>query len=90
MMSLAVKSVTDSLNVMVTGIGEVFVGFEAVVESVTVGAVVSTTKAFPPPSDEGLPRLGSVSAALTPLPFVMVPPFETRAVVDRYCKSDDV
>jgi hypothetical protein len=35
------KPVTVSLKVTVTGIGEVLVGFEAVVLIVTVGAVLS-------------------------------------------------
>jgi hypothetical protein len=84
MMSLAVKSVTDSLNVMVTGIGEVFVGLPAGEESVTVGAVVSITKAFPPANDDALPRLGSVNTALALPPSVMVAPFITSALVERY------
>jgi hypothetical protein len=89
-MSPWVKPVTDSLNVMVTGIGEVLVGLEAVVESVADGAVVSITRLFPPPNDEALTRLGKVSVALALLPSVTVPPLRARAAVDRYCKSDEV
>jgi hypothetical protein len=89
-MSPWVKPVTDSLNVMVNGIGDVLVGLEAVVESVADGAVVSITRLFPPPNDEALTRLGKVSVAFALLPSVTVPPLRTRAAVDRYCKSDEV
>jgi hypothetical protein len=84
------KSVTDSLNVILTGIGDVFVGLETVVESVTVGAVVSITILLPPPKDEAFARAGNVNVALAPPPLVIVPPFTTRAVVERYCRSDEV
>jgi hypothetical protein len=89
-MSPWIKSVTDSLKVIVTGIGDVFVGLEAVVESVTVGAVVSITMLFPPPKDDALARLGNVNVALTLPPSMMLPPLRARAAVERYCKSDEV
>ena len=89
-MSLWIKSFTDSLNVMVTEIGDVRVGFEATDESATVGAVVSMTRLFPPPKEDALARAGNVKVALTLLALVMVAPLRVKAVVERYCRSEEV
>jgi hypothetical protein len=78
-----VNPVTDSLNVIVTAIGDVFVGFVADELTVTVGAVVSTTSALPPAKDEALAKLGRVSVASAFDAFLMVPPLRVKAAVER-------
>lgn len=50
---------------------------------VTVAGVVSITSALFAPRELVAPGVGSVSIAAFPAVSLMVPPFSTRAVVDR-------
>jgi hypothetical protein len=77
-----VNPVTDSLNVIVIGIGDVFVGLLAELETVTVGAVVSMTMFLFAPSDPAAPGATSVKVALLPATSRIVPPFVDNDVVD--------
>lgn len=60
--SVASKFVTESLKVMVTGIGDKLVGSNAVEESVTAGAVVSIVIFLPADAELTFP---AISVALT-------------------------
>ena len=71
--------VTASLNVIVTGIGDVLVALLADEVIETVGAKVSTTRALPPASELALPSPGRVRLAFAFEPSLIVPPFSARA-----------
>ncbi len=73
--------VTDSLKVIVIGMGEVFVELAAELVIVTVGTVVSTIRFLPPARDEPLASPGRVSVALL---------FEASLIVPELSASDDV
>jgi hypothetical protein len=70
--------VTISLNIAVTGIGEVFVGLGAADVRVTVGAVVSILMFLLAPSDPAAPGAGRVKTALLFPESLIKPPFSVR------------
>ena len=75
------KPVTDSLNVNVTGIGEVLVGLDAVEVIDTVGAVVSMIIALFAPREFAAPGEANVNVALFAAASRIVPPFSAREFV---------
>ena len=77
-----INPVTVWENVIVSGIGEVAVFVAAELVRVTVGAVVSTTRFFPPASDEALANEGNVSVTLLFELSLRVPPLRANALVD--------
>jgi hypothetical protein len=79
--SLDVNPVTASLKVIVIGIGDVFVGLLAELDTDTVGAVVSMTMFFNVAKEFGLANPGRVNVAGIFELLIIVPPFRTSEFV---------